>query len=187
MEMQCRILRLNKAGLPKSWLSYEEAATLYSKGQVMWTLGRDSFLFRGGYNSLGQRSHLALAPIIACSGDVGKDKFTSALSNRMLFRRDGHRCMYCGRQFDDYSLTRDHIVPRVLNGPDTWTNVVAACARCNSHKGGRTPEQAGMELLAIPFEPNAFEFMYLANRRIRGDQMEYLQSRFSGRRCWEAA
>ena len=111
----------------------------------------------------------------------------SALSNALLFRRDGHRCMYCGFEFEHRGLTRDHIVPRVQGGSDTWTNVVTACARCNHHKGGRTPEQAGMALLAIPFEPNVFEFMYLANHRIRGDQMEYLQARFTGRRCWEAA
>jgi len=49
------------------------------------------------------------------------------------------------------------------------------------------PEQANMELLAIPFEPNVFEFMYLANRQIRGDQMQYLKARFTGQRCWEAA
>lgn len=187
MDIPCRILRLNKAGLPKSWVSYEEAATLYSKEKVLWSLGQESFQLRGGYNQYGQQSCLTVAPIIACSGDTGTSKFTPALNNRVLFRRDGYRCMYCGLEFDDHSLTRDHIVPRVQNGPDIWTNVVAACARCNSHKGGRTPEQAGMELLAIPFEPNVFEFMYLANRQIRGDQMEYLQSRFSGQRCWEAA
>lgn len=65
-------------------------------------------------------------------------------------------------------------------------NVVSACQRCNHFKGGRTPEQAGMELLAIPFEPNIFEFMYLANRKILGDQMAYLSSRFSGKRTWQA-
>ncbi len=95
--------------------------------------------------------------------------------------------MYCGFAFNDYELTRDHIIPRVQGGADIWTNVVAACRRCNHRKGGHTPEQADMELLAIPFEPNLFEYMYLANRQILGDQMEYLQARFSGQRDWQAA
>jgi hypothetical protein len=65
---------------------------------------------------------------------------------------------------------------------------VAACQRCNSFKGGRTPEEAGMELLAVPFTPNIYEFMYLSNRQIIGDQMEYLQSRFrDGSRDWQVA
>ncbi|WP_353738380.1 HNH endonuclease [Porticoccus sp. W117] len=187
MAMQNSILRLNKTGLPQSWVTPEEAVVLYVKEQVLWSLGEDHYRINGGINSHGERSSLLLAPIIACEGDIGKRAFIPALSNRLLFRRDGHRCMYCGQQFDDRVLTRDHIVPRVQGGPDVWVNVVAACARCNSHKGGRTPEQAGMELLAIPFEPNVFEFMYLANRRIRGDQMEYLQARFTGQRCWQAA
>jgi hypothetical protein len=186
MPDQIRILRLNKSGLPQQWLSREEAATLYVRDQVLWTIGDEAVCMHGGINRLGQRSTLSLASIIACDGVSKRWHFVPALSSRLLFRRDGHLCMYCGESFDDRSLTRDHILPRVQGGRDNWTNVVAACQRCNHRKGGRTPEQAGMELLAIPFEPNVFEFMYLANRQIRGDQMEYLQARFSGQRAWAA-
>lgn len=185
--MNMRILRLTKSGLPLAWVSREEAAILYVKGQVLWSIGDKPSCIYGGINQLGERSYLSLSSIIACDGDTSRRNFVPALSNRLLFRRDGHRCMYCGFEFDDYSLTRDHIRPRVQGGEDVWTNVISACARCNHHKGGRTPEQAGMELLAIPFEPNVFEFMYLANRHIRGDQMQYLQARFTGQRCWQAA
>jgi hypothetical protein len=182
------ILRLNKAGIPTNWLSREEAATLYAKQLVLWSLGDDKLLMRGGHNRMGERSRLWLAPIIACDGDTRHHKFTPALSNLLLFRRDQNLCMYCGQAFSRLELTRDHIVPRSQGGRDSWTNVVSACKRCNLHKGGRTPEQANMQLLAVPFRPNVFEFMYLANHRIRGDQMEYLRSRFSGQRQWlEAA
>ena len=182
-----RILRLNKAGLPTHWHSREEAVTLYAKELVIWSLGDNKFAMHGGYNRRGERSVLWLAPIIACDGDTRHHKFTPALSNRLLFRRDACRCMYCGKQYAAADLTRDHILPRCQGGKDKWTNVVCACKRCNLHKGARTPEQAGMELLAVPFSPNPFEFMYLANHRIRGDQMEYLQSRFSGQRDWLVA
>lgn len=184
MSRQVHILRLDKAGLPQTWLSLEQAATLYVKEQVAWSLGADEYCLRGGWNRNGERSVLMLASIIACEGRVRAESFVPSLSNRLLFRRDGHRCMYCGDVFEDSALTRDHIIPQVQGGPDTWVNVVAACRRCNNRKGGRTPEQAGMALLAIPFAPNVFEFLYLANRHIRGDQMEYLQARFSSRRDW---
>lgn len=78
-------------------------------------------------------------------------------------------------------------MPRVQGGQDVWTNVVTACRRCNHRKGGNTPEQAHMSLLAIPFTPNQYEWMYLANRNILGDQMDYLKTRFSGRRSWPIA
>ncbi|MCX4027029.1 HNH endonuclease [Endozoicomonas sp. SM1973] len=182
-----KILRLNKSGLPISWLSKNEAATLYVKQQVLWSLGEKSFNLKGGVNENGLRSELTLATIIACDGNYKKKSFTPALSNSLLFRRDEFHCMYCGEIFSDRELTRDHIKPRVQGGADVWTNVVAACQRCNGYKGGRTPEQAGMQLLAIPFEPNIFEFMYLANRNILGDQMGYLSARFTGQRSWAAA
>ena len=179
-----RILRLNKSGLPRAWLSREEAATLFVKDQVIWSLGEEQFIMRGGINSQGIRSQIVLPPIVASHGCTEKHSFTPALDNRLLFRRDEHRCMYCGFEFRDEDLTRDHIVPRVQGGSDRWSNVVAACQRCNHRKGGKTPEQADMQLLAIPFTPNIFEFMYLANRQILGDQMAYLRARFTGQRDW---
>lgn len=185
--MNMQILKLNKVGLPQAWVSREVAATLYVKDQVIWALGSKQTHMKGGINRHGKRSSLTLAPIIACGGNKQHNYFVPGLSNKLLFRRDESRCMYCGLEFHHADLTRDHVVPRVQGGKDIWMNVVAACQRCNQRKGGRTPEQAGMALLAVPFKPNVFEFMYLANHRIVGDQMEYLKARFTGQRTWLAA
>ena len=182
-----RVLRLNKTGMPTAWLSREAAATVYAKGMVVWTLGDTPIVMRGGINRLGERSRLEMAPIIACDGDIHDSGFEPGLENRLLFRRDQHICMYCGDEFPEELLSRDHIVPVSRGGKNRWANVVTACKRCNHHKGNRTPEEAGMELMAVPFRPNLFEFMYLANRCILGDQMEYLKARFSGRRQWDLA
>lgn len=66
---------------------------------------------------------------------------------------------------------------------DSWENVVTACRRCNQHKGNYLLEDIDMELLALPFCPNAAEYLALINsERIRGDQMEFLRSQFSRRR-----
>jgi len=80
--------------------------------------------------------------------------------------------------------SRLQTVPRAQNGLDVWENVVAACKGCNNFKADRTPEQAGMELLAIPFKPNVFEWAYLSQHTVLEDQMAYLEQRFSGRRQW---
>jgi hypothetical protein len=50
-------------------------------------------------------------------------------------------------------LTYDHVMPRSKGGKTTWTNIATCCVDCNSRKGGRTPEQAGMRLLKAPIEP----------------------------------
>jgi len=56
--------------------------------------------------------------------------------------------------------------------------VVTACKRCNHHKGNRTPEEANMELWAIPFVPTHAEYIYLSGRKILADQMEFLLAHF---------
>ena len=106
------------------------------------------------------------------------DKYAPPLNNRTLFKRDNHVCMYCGNKFRSENLSRDHITPLYQGGKDLWVNVVAACKRCNNAKAGRTPEQAGMELLAIPFIPTHAEYIFLQGKIILYDQMEFLKQHF---------
>ena len=69
-------------------------------------------------------------------------------------------------------------VPLSQGGADLWNNVVTACKRCNNHKAGQTPEEAGMQLLAIPFVPTHAEYIYLQGRRVLADQMKFLLAHF---------
>lgn len=180
-----RILKLDKTGRPEDWVSREDAAIMYAKGQVLWELGSvDPML--GGTNRIScEQSRIDIAPIIAVDGRVLSNSGRFALTNETLFKRDNHQCMYCGEHFHRSILTRDHITPRVQGGLDVWENVITACKRCNNAKGGRTPEQASMELLAIPFAPNLCEYFYLRGHKILADQMEFLSSKFSGKRDWK--
>lgn len=74
-------------------------------------------------------------------------------TRREVFRRDGYRCQYCGREIARPTI--DHVVPRHRDGGDTWENLVTACPACNVRKGERTPEEANMALLSQPREPHA--------------------------------
>ena len=126
---------------------------------------------------------IAVNSIIATQGGTyarlkSSHNYIPPLSNAALFRRDFNLCLYCGNTFAVANLSRDHIRPLVQGGDNEWNNVVTACKRCNHHKGGRTPEQAGMQLLAIPFTPNHAEYIYLQGRRILADQMEFLRAHF---------
>ena len=180
MLQHARILRLDKSGLPLAWLTRQEAATLVVKEMVLWSIGDGCLIMRGGINRSGIRSELTLPSIIATSGEVAKNTFVKPLlTNTLLFRRDQHLCLYCGYEFPDYALTRDHITARSRGGWDVWTNVATACRKCNQRKGQRNPEEAGMPLLAVPFVPNQMEYMVLANRNILANQMEFLKSGFS--------
>lgn len=179
-----KVLRLNVAGTPIAWVTEQDAATLYIKNQVLWELGTPYSKMRGGINRQGKQSQVALCPVIATQGNVRPIDCTDNISNRMLFRRDNDMCMYCGMRFRHSELTRDHIFPRSRGGKDTWQNLVAACKRCNNVKADRTPEEAGMALLAVPFRPNIYEVMYLSQHVVLKDQMAYLQQQFSRNRNW---
>jgi len=181
------ILRLDVSGQPVEWLSWQEATCLYARDLVAWTLGEHIRTVRGGISRLtGIQSTIELHSIIACSGCmVRKRRPAPPLTNRALFRRDRHLCMYCALKFPERELTRDHIVPRSRGGRDQWTNVVSACKRCNQRKGNRLPEESRMEMIAIPYQPNVAEWLALINSdRIRGDQMEFLRSQFSPHSRW---
>lgn len=76
-----------------------------------------------------------------------------AFNRKNLFLRDRNRCQYCGRELETRELTIDHVLPRVQGGTSSWANCVLACVPCNRRKAHRTPEQAGMQLLRLPFRP----------------------------------
>jgi 5-methylcytosine-specific restriction endonuclease McrA len=72
-------------------------------------------------------------------------------------------------------MTMDHVIPRAKRGRHHWENVVSACRSCNQKKGCRTPEQAAMPLLAVPYAPTVAEMLVLSGRHVRSDQMDDLQ------------
>jgi hypothetical protein len=178
------VLRTDVAGMPLEWVDYRVAAILYHTEQVAYSCGSPLYRIRGGFNArTGRRSVIEVSSIIATHGEMHISERNSAdyvppLNNRTLFKRDANLCMYCGTVFRTSELTRDHVRPISHGGRDLWTNVVTACRRCNNHKGGRTPEQAGMQLIAVPFMPTYAEYIYLKGRRVLTDQMQYLLSHF---------
>ena len=58
----------------------------------------------------------------------------------VLVERDGPTCIWCARSFtSQVRPTTEHVVPRVKGGPSWLENEVAACRRCNSARGHRSP------------------------------------------------
>ena len=175
------ILRLDVTGKPVRWVPWQVAVCLYTRDMVAWTAGEHMFPLRGGTSRVtGLQTVIEINSIIAVRGEYRRSfgRLTPPLNNRELFRRDRHICIYCGKQYGDGGLTRDHVIPISRGGRDTWSNVVTACKRCNAHKGRRTPDEANMPLLAVPYVPNMAEYLVLRNRHILADQMEFLRAQF---------
>lgn len=176
------VLQLDSAGNPHDWISYQDSAYYYAKDLVAWSMGEVEYDLRGGTNAAtGERSTLTINTIIAIKGHISEKRMEVMnrvpLTNKALFRRDWNICAYCGDEFSNSDLTRDHVQPRSRGGLDRWENVVSSCGSCNKRKDNKTPEEANMPLLFVPYAPNRAEYLILKNRNILADQMEFLLKR----------
>lgn len=177
-----QILAVDVSGIPMSWLTPQEAIHKIASDEVAWSVGSPVVLFRGGINRItGLRSELTSPPIIAVAGSdtfAKRAKMHPPLtSNLQLFKRDLNICAYCGGHFPDRMLSRDHIIPRSRGGANDWKNCITSCKKCNQHKDNRTPEEAGMQLLYIPYQPCRYEKFLLEGRRILADQAQFLMAK----------
>lgn len=180
-DLNQQVLRTDVSGMPLEWINYQDAARLYHAEQVAYSCGISLYTIHGGINARsGFQSVIEVNSIIATYGSNKSlhQAYVPPLNNPALFRRDANLCLYCGTKHLNRDLSRDHVTPLSRGGVDEWNNVVTACKRCNNHKAGRTPEQAGMQLLAIPFTPTHAEYIYLQGRRVLADQMEFLLAHF---------
>lgn len=105
-----------------------------------------------GYSIRDSRGREHLVPAVLANSHHVRRKYRKVpFSKTNVLRRDGFCCQYCGVKLPQHELTIDHVVPRSMwNGgstPTCWSNIVAACYRCNSKKADRTPEQAEMPLM----------------------------------------
>lgn len=175
------VLQLDIQGTPQAWISLEHAALHVATGSVAWVDGDGPLAtLRGGHNAVhGRQSVIDVHPILALHGASKVNLFdiVPAFNKSKLLRRDRFTCAYCGQRFAERELSCDHIVPQACGGGWTWMNLVAACSPCNGRKADRTPEQARMPLLYLPYVPSRFEDFLLEGRHIRADVHEWLAAR----------
>jgi hypothetical protein len=179
-----RVLKIDISGVPQMWIGIEEAARYYATDSVAYTLGDPFCRLRGGTSRLtGRRSQLDIHPIMAVHGHSMAHRLLNASPrltrfNHKLFRRDRNLCAYCGQAYPDAGLEREHVLPYSRGGTDHWMNVVTSCRSCNQRKASRTPEEANMPLLYLPYVPSRWEDLILQARsgHILGDQMNFLMA-----------
>ncbi|MBA7512347.1 hypothetical protein ES705_04352 [subsurface metagenome] len=79
------------------------------------------------------------------------------LTKKNIIKRDNHQCQYCGKRTG--MMTTDHLIPKSMDGADTWENLVCACLECNNRKGDRSIGEAKMKLIRKLKKPNYFTFV----------------------------
>lgn len=103
---------------------------------------------------------MPLPSVVALKDYVTQNR-SPAFTRFNLFLRDGFLCVYCGSPDE---LTFDHVVPRRLGGKTSWTNIAAACSKCNFKKGGRMPKEAGMIPQKKPYKPTMHQLQAQGRR-----------------------
>lgn len=99
------------------------------------------------------RFQIAVPRIIRLLGYDKLPRQDVKFNRRNIYARDGSKCQYCGKKHPTTELSLDHVIPKSQGGKATWDNIVCCCVKCNVRKGGRTPEQAHMHLIARPAKP----------------------------------
>ena len=145
MSVSRRALVLNQNYEPLNVCSVRRAFVLVFHGKA-------EVLESGEGPILGASDEYDTPSVIRLRHFVRRPHPRPRLSRREVFVRDQERCQYCGRRGGD--LTLDHVMPKHRGGPHVWENLVTACRACNHRKGGRTPQEARMELLSEPRRPS---------------------------------
>jgi 5-methylcytosine-specific restriction endonuclease McrA len=135
--------------------SYEALKVIsWQRALILWLSEKVEVLeFHDSYIS-SSRAQFPIPSIIRL-----KSYISSAAHRRIRFSkhnvylRDLGTCQYCGKRCTNKEFTIDHVIPVSKQGPENWSNVVAACRHCNQKKGNRTPAAAGMPLLREPGPP----------------------------------
>ncbi|SIS80600.1 HNH endonuclease [Phaeovulum vinaykumarii] len=146
-----RTLVLNADMQPLSWAplsvwSWQTAFVAVMQERVIQVKTYDDVVARSGSGAFEVPAVVALKRY--------RKRRKVAFTRYHLFLRDEFRCQYCGGRFSARELTFDHVVPRSRGGRTSWENIVACCSADNLRKGNKTPREAGMKLMRVPFEPS---------------------------------
>jgi 5-methylcytosine-specific restriction endonuclease McrA len=140
--------------------SYEPLCVVPMRRAVVLILAEKAIAVESGHGFLHSAHHSIPIPHVVRLARYVRVPYRRQipLTRRAVLARDSHHCVYCAVRAD----TIDHVVPRSRGGSNEWTNVVAACARCNHRKGDRLLSELGWTLPRPPVQPSATVAVVLA-------------------------
>jgi 5-methylcytosine-specific restriction endonuclease McrA len=144
-------LLLNATYEPIKVISWQKAITLI-------VLGKAEVLEQQTYSVRSQHDEFVLPSVLRLTKRIRVPRKPVQFSRANVYRRDSYQCQYCGIKCAPAQLTFDHVMPRSRGGETSWLNIVASCQLCNRIKADRTPEEAGLELMNVPKEPQWWPF-----------------------------
>lgn len=103
--------------------------------------------------------------VIVLKNYIRKKRINISPTRKNIYWRDKYVCQYCAKKYTYKDLTLDHVIPKSRGGGKSWENLVSACTGCNQKKSNKTPSEAGMGLINIPYTPkmSIIDFYYQKN------------------------
>jgi 5-methylcytosine-specific restriction endonuclease McrA len=154
--MAFRVFKLDISYQPLEITPWFDALTLIlaDRADVLWHYPENTFKIRSQYEEWPCPS------IIVLKNPVKRrpEKRNIFPSLRSILIRDLYTCQYCGSHLTNSSGTRDHVIPESKGGPSSYSNLVAACKRCQAKKSDKyLHEVHGMKLIRQPKAPKLNE------------------------------
>ncbi|MCS7263539.1 MAG: HNH endonuclease [Armatimonadetes bacterium] len=145
------VLVLNRNYEPLNVVSAKRAIVLLMKGKAEMVKSANGLIIQA------TRESIPVPSVVRLMVYARRPPARVRLNRRSILIRDDYTCQYCG--YHGPGLTIDHVIPKDKGGKTDWDNLVACCTRCNSKKGNRTPEEAGMILRKRPRKPAYLPYM----------------------------
>lgn len=149
--LNAQVLVLNRNYEPLNVVSAKRAIVLLMKGKAEMVKPADGLVVHAA------REQIQVPSVVRLMVYARRPPARVRLNRRSILIRDDYTCQYCG--YRGPGLTIDHVIPKDRGGKTDWDNLVACCTRCNSKKGNRTPEEAGMTLRKRPRKPAYLPYM----------------------------
>jgi len=144
--MNSRTLVLTSWYFPHKIVPWEAAVTLVYLGKAEVVVSYDEEI-------RSPSTAIKLPAVLRLKKKTATTKRGVKFSRINVYLRDDFTCQYCSVKQPVRGLTYDHVIPRAQGGRTEWENIVTACYPCNSAKGNRTPDQAGMFPRRDPIKP----------------------------------
>ena len=143
-------LVLTQSYQPLSRISWQDAICMVLAGRVEVIEEYDNRVIRTVSEAFPMPSIVRFLKTVR-----GFFKRSVKFNRKSVWLRDKGTCQYCGHKVSMSEFTYDHVTPVSQKGKTVWKNIVVCCLPCNQKKRDRTPEQAGMRLLAVPVVPTS--------------------------------
>ncbi len=154
------VLLLNASNEPLAIVSLKRAMGLIMADKADLVRPVDGRAVRSAHQ------HFPMPSVIRLRYYINAPHRTVAWSRVNVLKRDHYTCQYCGYKMSAHEATIDHVIPQSLckkikAEPNTWTNTVGCCRKCQKRKRDLPMEEAGMRFYDPLFTPKRPRVNYI--------------------------